>query len=163
MEAIDASMAESSTSSSSSPRAAKWGKLDADIEMSEPHSSSPLTEMDSQEEKSSYSPLPDSILLLNLPSILIHPPNHPLHAQSLCMSLLALRRCLEIPGLSPDVECRALTSLAEIGMTVIDGGFNTLKEHVWAHGIETEVSRHIFSLDISLSSSHRLNKLQARV
>lgn len=140
MDAIDASMAASNASTPSMPRSDKHGNLDEDIEMSELLSSSPLTEVDS-EEKSLFSPLPDSVLLLNLPSILMHPPNHPLHAQSLCMSLLALRRCLEIPGLSPDVECRALTSVAEIGMTVIDGGFNKLQEHVWAHGIETEVSR----------------------
>ncbi|KAJ3789960.1 hypothetical protein GGU10DRAFT_303991 [Lentinula aff. detonsa] len=78
------------------------------------------------------------MLLLHLPSILIHPPNHQLHAHSLCMSLLALRRCLKVPGLSPDIECRALTSLAEVGMIVIDGGFNQQEQHAWAQKIEPE-------------------------
>ncbi|KIK70551.1 hypothetical protein GYMLUDRAFT_89575 [Collybiopsis luxurians FD-317 M1] len=99
--------------------------------------SSPLTDQPPQEP--SLSPLPAPVLLLSLPSILVHPTNHPMHAQSLSMSLLALRRCLEIPGLSPDIECRALTSLAEIGMIVIDGGFSQLEEHTWAHGIDAEV------------------------
>ncbi|KAJ3936138.1 MAG: hypothetical protein NXY57DRAFT_986899 [Lentinula lateritia] len=147
MEGIDASTtgsSSSSVSSSSSPRSAKRRKLDEDVEMSDTLilSSSPLTEPDVQEEeeeKLSLNPLPDSILLLSMPYILIHPPNHQLHAHSLCMSLLALRRCLKIPGLSPDVECRALTSLAEVGMIVIDGGFSQQELHVWANGIEPEV------------------------
>ncbi|KAJ3761926.1 hypothetical protein EV360DRAFT_36798 [Lentinula raphanica] len=115
-------------------------------------SSSPLTDVDPQqeEEKSqlSLNPLPDSTLLLHLPSILIHPPNHPLHAQSLCMSLLALRRCLKLPGLNPDIECRALTALAEVGMIVLDGGFNQHELHVWAHGIEPECLFPILSSDL---------------
>lgn len=135
---IDASVPVSSSSagSSSSPRSAKRRRLHEDVEMSDARSSSPLTEMDLCDSQ----PLPTQILLLNLPSILIHPPNHPLHAQSLCMSLLALRRCLKLPDLSPDIECRALTSLAELGISVIDGGFTQQEEHVWAHGIEAEVS-----------------------
>ncbi|KAJ3918552.1 hypothetical protein F5877DRAFT_78902 [Lentinula edodes] len=145
MEAIDASTtgpSSSSISSPSSPRSVKRRKLDEDVEMSDTLilSSSPLTEPDvHEEEKLSLNPLPDSILLLSMPSILIHPPNHQLHAHSLCMSLLALRRCLKIPGLSPDIECRALTSLAEVGMIVIDGGFSQQELHVWANGIEPEV------------------------
>ncbi|KAJ3857269.1 hypothetical protein EV368DRAFT_77885 [Lentinula lateritia] len=146
MEGIDASTTGSSSDSisfPSSPRSVKRRKLDEDVEMSDALilSSSPLTEPDVQdeEEKLSLNPLPDSILLLSMPSILIHPPNHQLHAHSLCMSLLALRRCLKIPGLSPDIECRALTSLAEVGMIVIDGGFSQQEQHVWANGIEPEV------------------------
>ncbi|KAJ3845306.1 hypothetical protein F5878DRAFT_550612 [Lentinula raphanica] len=132
-------------SSSLSPSSDERQNLDEDVEMTDSAhalSSSPLTDVDpQQEEKSqlSLNPLPDSTLLLYLPSILIHPPNHPLHAQSLCMSLLALRRCLKLPGLNPDIECRALTALAEVGMIVLDGGFNQHELHVWAHGIEPEV------------------------
>ncbi|KAJ3750889.1 hypothetical protein DFH05DRAFT_129609 [Lentinula detonsa] len=136
-------MVSSSSSSPPSPCSDKRQKLDEDVEMSDTRtpSSSPLTEIDVHdgEEKLSLTPLPDSMLLLHLPSILIHPPNHPLHARSLCMSLLALRRCLKVPGLSPDIECRALTSLAEVGMIVIDGGFNQQEQHVWAQKIEPEV------------------------
>ncbi|KAF5392421.1 hypothetical protein D9757_002307 [Collybiopsis confluens] len=84
------------------------------------------------------SPLPASLLLLHLPAILVHPPNHAMHAKSLSMSLISLRRCLQIPGLSPDIECRALTALAEIGMIVLDGGLSQLSEHAWAQGIEAE-------------------------
>ncbi|KAJ4485686.1 hypothetical protein J3R30DRAFT_3365295 [Lentinula aciculospora] len=136
---VDAPTTASSSSSPHFSRSPKR-KLVEDVEMSATcsPSSSPLTEID-EEEKLSLAPLPAPILLLHLPAILIHPPNHQLHARSLCMSLLALRRCLKISGQSPDIECRALTSLAEVGMIVIDGGFAQQEQHVWAHGIETEV------------------------
>ncbi|KAK0436222.1 hypothetical protein EV421DRAFT_1981243 [Armillaria borealis] len=84
-------------------------------------------------------PLPPSILLVSLPSILIHPPTHRYHAQSLCLSLLALRRCLTLPNLTPEVECRAWTALVEVGMLVIGGGFSQNDDHLWTRGIEIEV------------------------
>ncbi|KAE9409175.1 hypothetical protein BT96DRAFT_970138 [Gymnopus androsaceus JB14] len=46
-----------------------------------------------------------------------------------------------LPDLSPDIECRALTAVAELGMSVIDAGFVQQEQHVWAHGIEQEVEQ----------------------
>ncbi|KAG7451717.1 uncharacterized protein BT62DRAFT_1030831 [Guyanagaster necrorhizus] len=66
---------------------------------------------------------------------------HRYHAQSLCLSLLALRRCLSLPNLTPEVECRAWTAMVEIGMLVIDRGFSQNNDHFWARGIEIEVEK----------------------
>ena len=63
-------------------------------------------------------PLPDSALLLSLPSLLLHPPNHRNHRQSLWLSLFALRKCLTLSKLEPYEECRALTEVAEIGFKI---------------------------------------------
>ena len=85
--------------------------------------------------------IPPAILLVSLPSLLAHPPNHRYYIHSLVLSLTALRKCLALPALSPDIECRAWTGLAEIGMRVISGGISQSEEHVWAKGIESEVSK----------------------
>lgn len=84
-------------------------------------------------------PLPPAVLLVSLPSLLAHPPNHRFYIQSLVLSLAALRKCLSIPALSPEVECRAWTGLAEIGMKVISGGMSQDVAHPWAERIEAEV------------------------
>ncbi|KAI0674000.1 hypothetical protein C8Q78DRAFT_1076945 [Trametes maxima] len=86
-------------------------------------------------------PLPPAVLLVNLPSLLAHPPNHRYYVHSLVLSLTALRKCLALPALSPDVECRAWTGLAELGMRVIAGGYSQDEEHAWAKGIEAEVEK----------------------
>ncbi|KAL0577825.1 hypothetical protein V5O48_004153 [Marasmius crinis-equi] len=103
--------------------------------------SSPLTEVSSLPDKlaPSFAALPPAVLLVSLPGLLLHPPNHPLHAHSLCVSLLSVRRCLRISGLSPEIECRALTAIAELGINVLEGGFGHDEDHVWAHGVESEV------------------------
>ena len=84
-------------------------------------------------------PIPPAILLVSLPSLLAHPPNHKYYVHSLVLSLTALRKCLTFPALPPDIECRAWTGLAELGMRVISGGFSQSEEHDWARGIEQEV------------------------
>ena len=65
------------------------------------------------------SPIPPSTLLLALPSFLIHPPTHPDHQTSLQLSSAALKKCLELPEIEGDLECRAWTALAEVG--IIEG------------------------------------------
>ncbi|KAF8059472.1 hypothetical protein FPV67DRAFT_1633690 [Lyophyllum atratum] len=60
--------------------------------------------------------LPPATLLLALPSLLLHPPSHKLHLQSVSLAQHALRRCLALPALEPAEECRAWTGLAELGM-----------------------------------------------
>ncbi|OJT13950.1 hypothetical protein TRAPUB_9489 [Trametes pubescens] len=92
----------------------------------------------SQEE---LKPLPPAVLLVNLPSLLAHPPNHKYYVHSLVLSLSALRKCLTLPALLPDIECRAWTGLAELGMRVIAGGFSQSEEYGWATGIEAEVEK----------------------
>lgn len=84
-------------------------------------------------------PLPEPVLLVALPRLLIHPPNHRYYIKSLFLSLCSLRRCLALPALSPEIECQAWTGLAEIGMKVIHGGLSQNEAHTWASGIEVEV------------------------
>lgn len=84
-------------------------------------------------------PIPTDLLLVSLPSLLAHPPNHKYYVHSLVLSLTALRKCLALPALSPDVECRAWTGMAEVGMRVISGGWSQREENAWARGIELEV------------------------
>lgn len=97
-------------------------------------------------ELSKFSP---SQLLLSIPRILLHPPSHPQHARSLHLSLLAFRRALSLPVLSPEEECRAWTGLAETGLRVIGGGFcdgdgkSDDHEHEWAREVEMEVEKAI--------------------
>ncbi|KAL0952180.1 hypothetical protein HGRIS_008793 [Hohenbuehelia grisea] len=86
------------------------------------------------------SPLSPSALLISLPRLLLQPANHPLFIQSLYLSLLACRRCLRLPGLTPDIECRAWTGIAEIGLKAITAGLCDSKIP-WASGIESEVEK----------------------
>ncbi|GJE89523.1 hypothetical protein PsYK624_056250 [Phanerochaete sordida] len=102
-------------------------------------SSVPTSPSKSQEPR--LKPLPPAVLLVSLPALLAHPPTHKFYIQSLCLSLCALRKCLTIPALSPELECRAWTGLAEIGMRVIAGGIHEHEDFPWAHGIEGEVDK----------------------
>ncbi|KAH9942974.1 hypothetical protein B0H21DRAFT_749241 [Amylocystis lapponica] len=88
-----------------------------------------------------FTPLPPAVLLVSLPSLLVHPPNHPAYVNSLCLSLTSLRRCLALGSLPPEIECRAWTGLAELGMKVISGGFSQSADYPWARGIESEVEK----------------------
>jgi hypothetical protein len=107
------------------------------------HTSSPLTELPSSSPTHALKPLPTDILLLSLPAILAHPPNHRFYAQSLALSLTALRRCLKIDALSPESECRAWAGFAEIGIRAIDAEFHSITEYTWAHGVVEEVSTYM--------------------
>ncbi|KAI6135975.1 hypothetical protein F5141DRAFT_1071511 [Pisolithus sp. B1] len=86
-------------------------------------------------------PLPPQVLLLALPALLLHPPTHEKYALSLFLSLRALRLCLQLPALAPEVECYAWTALAEVGMRVIKSGFCTTGEYSWTIGLEQEVEK----------------------
>ena len=105
-------------------------------------SSSPSPSPDSRANSSiePLKPLPPSILLLSLPGILSHPPNHPSYIPSLILSLRAVRKCLSYPELPNDVECCALTALAEIGLKVIKAGWTQNDKYPWAKQLESEVS-----------------------
>ncbi|KAI6161360.1 hypothetical protein EDD17DRAFT_1589632 [Pisolithus thermaeus] len=100
-------------------------------------------------------PLPPQVLLLALPALLLHPPTHEKYALSLFLSLRALRLCLQLPALAPEVECYAWTALAEVGMRVIKSGFCTTSEYSWTVGLEEEhpVLRHLRH-HLSLLNSH---------
>ncbi|KAJ3557467.1 hypothetical protein NM688_g1462 [Phlebia brevispora] len=87
--------------------------------------------------------LPEPVLLVSLPSLIIHPPNHRYYLKSLYVSLCALRKCLALPALSPEIECHAWTSLAEIGMKIIHSGMSENVAYSWAIGIEAEVDKAI--------------------
>ncbi|KAF7324036.1 Carboxylic ester hydrolase [Mycena kentingensis (nom. inval.)] len=93
-------------------------------------------------------------LLLALPALIAHPPTHPQHKHALWLSLVALRKCLALPNpgqpigrarkapwdisSTPLDKCRAWTALAEVGITVLEGGFG---DEDWIEGIEAEVHR----------------------
>ncbi|KAH7924786.1 hypothetical protein BV22DRAFT_1034747 [Leucogyrophana mollusca] len=121
------------------PRPVKRFRVADDLEeIPQPGPSSPLS-APPLSPQASLAPLPPQVLLVSLPGILVHPPNHRYHAISLCISQRSLRQCLGLKALNPDVECRAWTALAEIGMKVIEGGFSESDEHPWARGTEIEV------------------------
>lgn len=125
------------------PRPQKRAKLDSSPEMPSSSLSSLTSAPTSSPVKSQESclkPLPPAVLLVSLPTLLAHSPTHKFYIPSICLSLCALRKCLTIPALSPEIECRAWTGLAEIGMRVIAGGLHENEDCSWAHGIEAEVS-----------------------
>ncbi|KAF9651557.1 hypothetical protein BDM02DRAFT_3090718 [Thelephora ganbajun] len=90
-------------------------------------------------------PLPLPLLLLSLPAILILPPSHLLHDESLRLSVVALRKCVLMRALSPEIECRAWTTLAQVGLQVIDSRLSASshERHAWARNMEAEVDRAI--------------------
>ncbi|KAI0937484.1 hypothetical protein AcV5_005386 [Taiwanofungus camphoratus] len=115
-------------------------------------------------------PLPPAALLVSLPALLAHPPHHRFYIQSLCLSLFSFRKCLTLPALPPEIECRAWVGLAEIGMKVISGGLSQNDDHPWANGIEAEVEKAIGKGSIiaqkhpSLRAyKHHLSLLQAQL
>lgn len=111
-------------------------------------------------------PLPPAILLLALPGLLAHPPTHPDFGFSLFLSLRALRQCLALPALAPDVECHAWMNLAEVGMRVMENGFCAAEAGCdWAMGVDAEVRQSAFSASSTpsgVSHSSRLRKHSAR-
>lgn len=100
----------------------------------------------------SFRPLPLPLLLLSLPAILILPPNHLLYDESLRLSVVAIRRCLHMRALSPEIECRAWTTLAQVGLQVIGSRLSASshERHAWARNIEAEVRRTMHSLGTQL-------------
>ncbi|KAI0789374.1 hypothetical protein C8Q75DRAFT_157646 [Abortiporus biennis] len=95
------------------------------------------------ENNSQLRPLPTPVLLVSLPGLFALPPNHRNYVLSLQMSLVSFRKCLSLPALSPEIECRAWTGLAEVGMKIISGGLHEKADNDddlrWARGIEVEV------------------------
>lgn len=117
---------------------------------------SPLTPLDSSPVRQNLKPLPPHILLLSLPNLLLLPPNHYFHAESLRLSLTALQKCIALESLAPDIECRAWIGLAEVGMKVIAGGLSQPSGPPWAKGVEKEVRSY------QVSSKSRLKKSLGR-
>ncbi|KAF9235318.1 hypothetical protein BU15DRAFT_78151 [Melanogaster broomeanus] len=103
------------------------GELTDGIDLSDWHSSpSPLTSVFTSSEPSfSLRPFPPQILQLALPGLFVHPPAHESYPLSLFLSLRALGTYLELKALTPDVECRTWSGLAE------------------ANGLEVEVEKAI--------------------
>ena len=66
--------------------------------------------------------IPRHVLLLLLPRLLSHPPSHPWYPTSVLLQLSALRKCLALDGLAPDIECRACLGFAETGIKFIREG-----------------------------------------
>lgn len=102
-------------------------------------------------------PIPPPHLLLALPSLLIHPPTHKSHVKSLFLSRHALQRCLALPEsqLDCDVECRAWTALAEIGVQCLISGTASELSNI-ENAIETEVEKALTKA-VSVSSQSPWN------
>lgn len=109
-------------------------------------SSSPLiksvhSQKQKRKQEEQMSQTSTSILLLDTPNLLAVPPNHKTSTISYIVSLNALRKCLATQGgLSPDMECRAYTALAELALKVVRAGWTQDKIHPWAKNLESEVS-----------------------
>ncbi|KAH6911011.1 hypothetical protein BKA70DRAFT_1099641 [Coprinopsis sp. MPI-PUGE-AT-0042] len=86
--------------------------------------------------------LPLPLLLLSLPALFLQPPTYqPTYFKSLSLSRLAFQRCLAMQSLDSDVECRAWTGLAEVGIRYgLDG----------AEGVEYEVEKAVTKAHPSL-------------
>jgi hypothetical protein len=121
------------------PRPQKRQRTDHIVDNAESSSLPPPSSTSSQP-PSTFRPLPPPVLLLALPALLALPPSHEHYSLSLFLSLRALRTCLELKTLTPDVECQAWTGLAEVGLRVINSGLAATGEHAWTNGIEAEVS-----------------------
>jgi hypothetical protein len=146
-------------------RPSKKRKISDDLTCQESQPSSPLTSLPPSPVRPALNlkPLPPPILLLALPNLLSLPPNHYLHAESLRLSLIALRKCLLLDSLAPEIECRARLTLAEVGMKIIGGGLSqTNDEHyLWAKGVEKEVRVKYVSL--RLTSYNRVYQVEKAV
>lgn len=151
------------SSDDDNPRPSKRARLNLPLSplqisssLTPPPSSSPTapTEASSSRSAVQLRPLPEAVLLVSLPSLIAHPPNHRFYVQSLYLSLCALRKCLALPALPPEIECRAWTSLAEIGMKVIHGDLHEKEEQSWATGIEVEVWNTTYRVIQSANLSH---------
>ncbi|PPR08179.1 hypothetical protein CVT24_001529, partial [Panaeolus cyanescens] len=97
--------------------------------------------------------LPQSMLLLSLPTLLQHPPGHKHHSRSLFLSLFALRKCLSSGGLDVNAECRAWTDLAELGFRI----------GLHEPGIENEIEKAITKATLIASKHPTLNVYQPRI
>jgi len=84
-----------------------------------------------------FDKLPTPTLLLSLSSLLLHPPTHKQYGKSVYLSYLGALRCLSSQNLDPDVECRAWTTLAELGlrMGVEDGEVESQVETAITKGV----------------------------
>lgn len=114
---------------------------------------------------------PTATVLVSLPLLVGHPPNHPLHVPGLRVSLQALRRCTGLTGndpakrvkgdgwtvrgegMTPELEIRAWIALAEVGMMAIATRCSRWGEdnHTawdWTAGVEQDVSRLLLFLSL---------------
>ena len=77
-----------------------------------------------------FSTISSQKLLLSIPSLVLHPPTHKRHHQSVALAQNALRRCLKLQGLDPVDACRAWTGLAELGMGRLAIGIRNVEGEV---------------------------------
>ncbi|THH06827.1 hypothetical protein EW145_g3811 [Phellinidium pouzarii] len=95
------------------------------------------------EKKRALETLPPSVLLLTVPELLAVPPNHKQQITSYVLSLAALRKCLGLGSLPPDIEVRAWTALAELGLKIVRAGWSRNNYYPWAGSLELEVENAI--------------------
>ncbi|EJU02554.1 hypothetical protein DACRYDRAFT_115607 [Dacryopinax primogenitus] len=80
--------------------------------------------------KDQLSKLPDAVLLLMIPQLVLEPPSSPNYVSALYVSWLAVSRCSRLT-LTAELEVRALTGLAEVGLLVLDAEL----EEQWVKGV----------------------------
>ena len=79
-------------------------------------------------------------VLLELPSLLVHPPGHKSYVASIVASLASLRACAAVQGVAPDVECKTWIAFAELGLRCVGAGWCMDAEYFpWASGLDDEV------------------------
>ncbi|KAF8729303.1 hypothetical protein RHS02_07868, partial [Rhizoctonia solani] len=115
----------------------------------------------SEEESGEYAPT--ATVLLAIPMLVSYPPDHPLHVPGLRVSLKALRRCTGLTDhndsvkrvkgdgwvghgetMTPELEIRAWTALAEVGMMVLATrcsrwGEDDQSAWEWTTGVEQDI------------------------
>ncbi len=92
--------------------------------------------------------IPDPVLLLSLPSILLQSPDQPEYLKSLQACMDALRACLSIHSslgkrgsgtLSFEQEMHAHGMTAEVGLKVVNAGLCAIDGPEWARDVVAEV------------------------
>ncbi|KZO91265.1 hypothetical protein CALVIDRAFT_568420 [Calocera viscosa TUFC12733] len=92
--------------------------------------------------------LPDALLLLMIPQLVLEPPSSPNYVTALYVSWLAMRRCLRL-DLTPEVELRALAGQAEVGLLVLDAQV----EESWVKDVAEEAEKGI-GRGITIATAH---------
>ena len=103
--------------------------------------------------------LPPAVLLLSLPGLLAVPPNHKQQVACYELSLKALRKCVALGGLAPDIECRAWMGIAELGLRLVRAGWHKY-DFPWARGLDLEVSAQysFFTPPLTFNTGRKCNR-----
>lgn len=79
--------------------------------------------------------------------------------------MVALRKCLQIKALSPETECRAWATLAQVGLQVVGSrlSISSHERHAWARNIEAEIDRAITKCSVIAQQHPSLRKYKHQI